>query len=314
MIARPETRKLLGLGVVIGLTIACNIFGSDPQSAARRAAARTPLPTLTPTVATNSVMMPQETNLATTVVSSENVVATPTPDAATATLLAPVAPDSEKTTVDVPTPTPALSNDTATLEPTAIPPGVSGWSFTNMHAYPSPYDDGLLVYGDIVNNTGTTQELVTVSGTIFDAQGQVVAGTDDIVDYWPFDIVPVGGQLPFELTVLDVQQAADFDLFVDSRPGDQTPHQNFNVINVEQLQEDGVYCLLGELENRGDFLNEYVIILAVLFDDQNQMLSFGEYYEPEPEAGLTEFPLEFDICVDVAGQNVARYEVRAWGQ
>jgi len=313
MIVRFEKSKVFVLGVMFVLTLACNLVGSDPQTITRRTVIRTPLPTLTPTIVANSGIFPQEPNTGDAVVTpTEGVAAAseanPTPMAATATLLPPVASTPEQANVDVPAGNPPTS------EPTSAPAGVSGWSFANVHAYPDPYGDGLLVYGDIVNGTGSVQQIVAVSGTFFDAQGQVVAGADNIVDYWPFDIVPAEGRLPFELTVLDIQQTADFDLIVDSRPSDQSPHQNFDVANVEAWSDEGVYCLAGELENRGDFLNEYVAIVAVLFDDQNQMLGFGEYYEPEPEQGLTEFPLEFDICIDVIDQNVARYEMRAWGQ
>ena len=313
MIVRVEKSKVFVLGVVFVLTLACNIVGSDPQTMAGRRVTRTPLPTLTPTVAATSAILPQETNTMDAVVMPmEDVAATsetdPIPVVATATLPSPVAANPEQTNVDAP------ADNPPNPEPTSAQAGVSGWSFANVRAYSDPYGDGLLVYGDMVNGTGSVQELVAVTGTFFDAQGQVAASADNIVDYWPFDIVPVGGQLPFELTVLDIQQAADFDLIVDSQPSDQAPHQNFNVSNVESWSDEGVYCLVGELENRGDFLNEYVVIVAVLFDNQNQMLGFGEYYEPEPEEGLTEFPLEFDICIDVGDQNVARYELRAWGQ
>jgi len=319
MIVRPGTGKLFVLGVMIVLTLACNIVSSDPQDIAGRAEIRTPLPTLTPTVAENFDILPQETDTTeSVVVPVEDVAATlvtetdPTPVTPTEILPTPVATNPEKTSDDIPAS--ATPDNSPTPEPTPAPVGGSGWVFEDVHTYPDPYGDGILVYGDIVNGTGSVQELVAVTGTFFDNQGQVIAGEDNIVDYWPFDVIPVNGQLPFELTVLDIQQTADFDLVVESQSSNQAPHQDFNVANVEQWSEDGVYCLLGQLENRGSFLNEYVVILAVLFDDQNQMLGFGEYYEPEPVEGLTESPLEFDICIDVGDQNIARYEWRAWGQ
>ena len=57
-----------------------------------------------------------------------------------------------------------------------------------------------------------------------------------------------------------------------------------------------------------------LVIMAVLYDAESHVMGFSEYYEPEPVEGLTEFPLEFDICIDVGDQNIARYEFRAWGQ
>jgi hypothetical protein len=317
----PGTRKMFALGVVLGLTLACNILSSSFQNTTGRAGTRTPLPTLTPTIAANSGVLPQETNaLETAIVVIEAVTVAPAaetdpiPVPPTETLSPLVAPASalEEPSDDIPVA--ATPDIPASPEPTSAPAGVSGWTFANVQTYANPYGDGMLIYGDIVNGTGSVQEIAAVTGTFFDTQGEVVSGAENVIDYWPFDVVPVEGRLPFELTVLGSQQIADFELVVDSRPSDQVPHQNFNVANIEQLQEDGVYCLLGELENRGDFLNEYVLILAVLFDGQDQMLNFGEYYEPEPVEGLTEFPLEFDICVDVGDKTIDRYEWRAWGE
>jgi hypothetical protein len=309
--------KVLAPGVVIIFVLACNILSSQPRDRPGGAVMRTPLPTLTPTLVGRGTPLPQLTQtpgadvvpVASAAVSAGNI----TPAGQPISLPAPIGADSQPAAgngPDVATP-----GNLASPEPApAVPAAVSGWTFTNIHARPDPYGQGMLVHGDIINNTNSTQELAKITGTFFDDGRQVVADADDMVDYWPFDIIPVGGQLPFELTLFDIHQAADFDLLVESQPSNQAPHQNFNMANIEQWCEDSVCCLAGQLENRGDYLNEYVIILAVLFNDQNQMLAFGDYLEPEPAAGLTEGPLEFEICMDVVDQHVARYELRAWGQ
>ena len=94
------------------------------------------------------------------------------------------------------------------------------------------------MYGEMVNNTGSSQELTLVSGAFYDAQGQLIAGEESIIDYWPVDIIPPGGRLPFELTVLEIENAANFDLSVQSQPSGQTPHQNFEFSDLDQPRLD----------------------------------------------------------------------------
>ncbi|MBN1219533.1 MAG: hypothetical protein JXM69_11435 [Anaerolineae bacterium] len=275
---------------------------------------RTRLPTLTPTVQAN----PAVTAMAT---APANIGATP--------FLSSVDPAVAGNDASIPplplTSTPAapvVSDQTTDVAEPAYPPStaevpvaeISNWSFTHVQSRPDQYGDGLLLYGEAVNNASVTQELISISGTFFDAQAQIIAGEESMVDYWPIDIVPAGQQLPFELTVFGLQNAADFDLKAVSQPSGQAPQQGFEFLDVAQWDDEGIYCLTGGLKNEGGPLQEYVVIIAVLYNDQSQVINFGEYYEPEPENGLAGQPLDFEVCVELIDQEVARYELRAWGQ
>jgi hypothetical protein len=166
----------------------------------------------------------------------------------------------------------------------------------------------------MINNTGASQELAFVTGTFYDAQGQVIAGEDRTFDYWPIiNAVPPGGRVPFELTVEGIQSAANFDLSVKAEPSEETPHQDFEFSDVSQWNEEDAYCLKGTLRNLGGQLQEYLIIMAVLYDDQDNVINFSEYEEYAPEEVLGDQTSTFEICVAPPNQGVARYELRALG-
>jgi hypothetical protein len=60
-------------------------------------------------------------------------------------------------------------------------------------------------------------------------------------------------------------------------------------------------------------LRDDLVVVAVLYDSQDRVISFGEYYM-DPEYVVGDQTEEFEICVDSYDQDVARYELRAWGQ
>jgi hypothetical protein len=64
------------------------------------------------------------------------------------------------------------------------------------------------------------------------------------------------------------------------------------------------------LRSTGDSVQNYLVIVAVLYDDQDNVVNFGDYYEPYLESDEA---LNFEICVGSPNQGVARYELRAWG-
>jgi hypothetical protein len=309
---RHRLYRVLTICLALAL-LACHLSQMAARPTPKRAPTRTPLPTLTPT----SLLPLSTTNsFPTTVVATEETATpvptfTPPPDnseapSPTPTLANATAPQNTPTANPPPTPA-STSIDLPTATP---PPQTAGWSFAGVQSYPDPYGGGLLLYGDLINDTGMTQELVFVSGTFYDASGQVIADPGSTSDYWPVDVIPSGGRLPFELTVLDIEQAVAYDLTLEAQPSDRTPRQDFEFANLDQWGEDDIYCLTGELQNLGAPLQEYIVIVAVLFDSQDRVLKFGEYYEPGP----VDPSLEFEICIDLINQDIARHELRAWGQ
>jgi hypothetical protein len=196
--------------------------------------------------------------------------------------------------------------------PTTAPIPETGWSFTGVRVYGQ--EDGLLLYGELTNGTGAPQELEDVSGAFYDAQGQLIADKNSTFDYRPINIVPPGGAIPFELTVLVGQGTADYDLSVEAQPSGENARQDFEFKDVEQRSEDGNYCLQGKLRNSGDELHDYLVIAAILYDAQGNVVNFDYYEEYDPAGVKGDNPSSFDICVPPPNQDVANYELRAWGQ
>ena len=180
-----------------------------------------------------------------------------------------------------------------------------------MRVYTDQYEDGLLLYGDLINNTESPQALALITGTFYDDQGQVIANEDSIYDYWPpVDAIPPGGRMPFELIVDGIQGDAKSSLRVEAEPSSESPRQDFEFSDLNQWNEGDVYCVGGTLRNPGGELQGYLVIVAVLYDDQGNVVNFGDYYEPYLESDEA---LDFETCVAPPNQGVARYELWAWG-
>jgi hypothetical protein len=201
--------------------------------------------------------------------------------------------------------------------PVATPttmPATSGWSFVNVQAIPDPYMGGVLLHGEMVNNTGSAQQIFRVTGTFYDNQGQVVAGPNDADDYWPVDVLPPGGKSPFELALYDVDSVADFDLQVVSQPSSVTPRQDFEFSNVATSSGSGEYCVAGDVRNPGDQLQDYLVVVAILYNGQGNVVNFDYDDAPYPEDITGQEVMDFEICVDTLDQDAAGHELRAWGE
>lgn len=240
------------------------------------------------------------------------VAVTPTP-LPTNTDITPSPTPSPTNSLDTspsPTPTNVPANAptaTPTIEPTA-------WSFANIKVDSDELDNGIIFYGEFVNNTDTTQELTNITGTFYNAQGQVTATEDQIFDYWPIEIIPAGESIPFELAVTDIDDIADFDLHIESQPSDQALHQNFQITSLEQYTANNLYCLSGQLQNQGAQLQDYLTIIAVLYDADDHVIGFGEYFGPDAGNVQNDQFVDFDLCASSNAYPVARHELRIWGQ
>ena len=179
--------------------------------------------------------------------------------------------------------------------------------------YTDAYEGGLLVYGDLVNNTGASQEIFDIVGTFYDVQGQVVADETSTYSYWPVLVIPPGGRMPFELTVEGTRSADTYDLRVDAEPSGEVPRQDFEFFDLYQRDEGYGYCIGGTLRNPGVELQDDLVVVGALYDAQDTVIGFGEYY-PYFEGLVGDQTEDFEVCADRFNQEVARYELRAWGQ
>lgn len=216
-----------------------------------------------------------------------------------------------------PTQAAPTAGPTPTRNPTATPAttpvaAASGWTFAGVRS--ATGQDGLTVYGELVNDTASSQQISQVAGTFYDAQGQVVASPDEGYDFWPVEVVPPGGRMPFELDVYGLQDAADFDLAVISQPTGATPRQNFEFLGVTTSGSSGSYCVTGKLRNPGGKLSHYLVVSAALYNGEGKVINFDSLEVPTPGLLVGDKALSFNMCIETLGQTVADYEVQAWGQ
>lgn len=234
------------------------------------------------------------------------------PDPAAQPAVEPVAEVSPTTALTTPTEEPLPP--TATSEPPTPTPLPEGWVFNGVQITPKPDGSALLVHGNLLNNTNSAQKLSKVTGIFFDEQGQVIAGTDgNLTDYWPIAAVPPAGQIPFELVVPGLQRAADYDLQVQAEPGELLLRQDFEFIDVNLTPKEEKQCVIGKVRNPGGELQSYLVIAAVLYDTQDNVINYYDHLEQSIGNLKDDTTLDFEICVDPLNQPVARFEPQAWG-
>jgi len=241
----------------------------------------------------------------------------------TATLTQTSAPNATATTAKTFTATTgaaATATPTATVASSATPTATTlaggPWSFINITLVPDPDPDEtrLLLFGEMVNNTGQAQEISAVTGTFYDAGGNVIADDAEVLDFWPVVVIPAGERAAFELEVDGIQSAASYKLTIDALPSDEPPRQNFDFSDVAQTNEADAYCVSGKLTNPGDVLQDYLIIVATMYDTQGKVVNYASDSKINMTWLTGSRSLTFKLCAPPPNQNVARYEVRAWGR
>lgn len=199
-------------------------------------------------------------------------------------------------------------------EPTeAPPPSVAGWSFVGVR---STIDEtNAVVVGELINNTGIPQTDVFVSGTLYNNQGQTIEGDIDTASYVPVEVIPAGAHVPFELTVESSEPIYRLDLHAMSEPAGNPPRQDFLISNVNQWTgASDMYCLGGQVSNPDAPLDDYLIILATVYNDQGDVANFAEYSAVSPNTIGVDQSSPFEVCLDSLGQNIIYHEVRAIGR
>lgn len=212
----------------------------------------------------------------------------------------------------IPTP-----GSTPTRYPTATPvmtpmTSTDGWTFARIRS--AADQSGLIVYGDLVNDTASTQQISQVTGIFYNGQGQVIAGPDDTYGFWPVEVVPSGGRMPFELVVSSIQGAEDFDLSVVSQPIGESPRQDFEFLGGDISNTDGSYCVISKLRNPGSRLSHYLVISAALYNAEGRTINFDNLEVPTPGLVVGDKMLNFSMCIKTLNQEVADYELQAWGR
>jgi hypothetical protein len=304
----PKRRQLAWppiLAIVILALGTLSCAWANPSSGLETAVTRTAWPTFTPV---SGAAPPEEGS-----VESAASSITSLPDATSETA-EPIVPTATRPLAANSSQNPGGASEPVAAPAVSVSSETPGWSVARIQAYTGSRPDSLVLYGEVKNDTETGQELGYITGIFYDAGGQIIADNGDIRDYWSIDVVPPGERVPFRLTVDGVQSAAKFDFRIVAEPSDQILRQDFELLDLNPWQESGEYCVTGRLRNPSDALRYNLTLALVLYGTQDQVLNFGDYFEPNPEYILGDETLDFEICVDDLHQNVARYELRAWGE
>jgi hypothetical protein len=217
-------------------------------------------------------------------------------------------PDAQLPVTATPTP-----SDAPEAEPTAPTASDSpGWVFASVRLYPD--DDNLLLYGNAINNTGSLQTIESISGAFYDNNGKTVSNDDEVYTYWPINDVPPGSSVPFELIAENLDDdVADFKLSTEAEPSNDAPRQDFQFADVKQWTEHDTYCVSGAVQNPGE-LKDYLVVAVILYDAQDNIVKFSDSGVFDSGDGIDGENSPFEICIDPPNQDVARYEVEAWGR
>lgn len=266
---------------------------------------RTRLPTLTPTALATALRVAQATPVKPVAVPPATAVAAAGPPV----ILTPAVPPTAKASeAKFAAPTPMVPPPSSTSAPVT-----SGWSFNGVTNLAGDPKEGLRLIGELINNTGAPQHGVTISGAFYDTQGEVAADSMYMVSYVPIDPVPADAHIPFELQVSGSQPIDRFDLRALSEPANAAPHQDFQFSGVEQgMNDENLYCIHGQVKNQGPPVQEYLLVLAIGYDDQGRVVSHGEYYTDillDSEAQSS----TFELCLDPSDRQIARHDLKAFG-
>ena len=164
------------------------------------------------------------------------------------------------------------------------------------------------------NNTGLPQTTLYESAQIYNLNHQLIDNGIDVLSHVPVDTIPPGGRVPFELAVESGQPIFRLNLFAMSEPASNPPRQNFDVSNVSQwISKTNAYCLSGNITNPASPLEDYLVVMAVAYNDQNTVANFGEYSVSAPQTINDGGKSNFEMCLDPLGQNIARHQVSVVG-
>jgi hypothetical protein len=229
----------------------------------------------------------------------------------TGTITATSSPTLSPEVSPTPTMTAASATATLTVTPSAAASGV--WSFSGVQSYYSAEDEAYRVFGEAINNTGAAQEIETITGQFFNAQGQVIAGDADTAAAFPVSLIPHGRSVPFDLYVDGIQSADRIELLVVAMPSPATLRSDFILSGLNAAMENTSYCVRATLQNPGPRPQSSVTLVVVIYDPQSRVINYGYGLRPAsavPENSST----EVKVCVPEPNANVAAQTMTAWGR
>jgi hypothetical protein len=184
----------------------------------------------------------------------------------------------------------------------------------NVRLIPDEPNGSLYAFGELVNNTGSVQQIINISGSFYNLQGQLLAGPLDTLDRLPTNLLPPGGRLPFELLVFGVMDAANYALGVQALTSSLPVRDNFVFSDTNPTTQRGQYCVAATLQRPEPAVLDYLDIAVALVDEAGRLVALSEPYAPDLDDLGSAPSHAFTICVDPRGVPVTGYLLRAWGR
>jgi hypothetical protein len=221
-------------------------------------------------------------------------------------------PTETPTATATATATPTVTPTPLASTPVAVAPA-EGWTFEGVRVQPDPGLGGLLIYGEAINDSTSPQNMLGLQGTFYDAQGRAIT-PEKTSDYWPFETVPPGWRMPFELTLIGPSAVDRVELQVTAEETDRPLRTDFEVSDLEGADVEDDFCVTGRARNLGQPLNRFLMVVAVLYDADGRVINWGIGYQPAPADLTGDNTVVVSACARRYNHNVAHYELRAWGQ
>jgi hypothetical protein len=199
-----------------------------------------------------------------------------------------------------------------TETPTTIPtetPLAAGWHARGVTALQDSDGDAFVI-GEVLNNTGSNQEDISVLVSFFDEDDRQVGETE----VWPVVIVvPDGVAVPFEATERLTTGFVRHEVTVQSTASSQSVRQDLELVNT--VSSPGPpYVVAGEVGNSGPDLPDAgcAWIIATLYASGGRVAGIG--YDGVDGRQLRSGQMaDFEVTVEEPLYAVAAYEVVVFG-
>jgi hypothetical protein len=206
-----------------------------------------------------------------------------------------------------------------TPTPTSIPGDLPvGWSFSNVTGTLGAGASSLLLWGQVFNNTGADQYLLTTAARVYDGQGTLLADDYNTVGVVPVTTLVQGRKAPFGLEIYLPEREFDpdqlsYELYVEAMDAWYETREDLAVLEHTWTVTDGHYEITGTVQNRGPALTSFVKVIATLYDAGGKVVGLGWFSEVDPSY-LAPGVVEFTIQVENVPFEAVSYDLQALGR
>ena len=175
----------------------------------------------------------------------------------------------------------------------------------------------LLLWGELFNNTGDDQYLLTTAAHVYDEQGTLLADAYNTVEVVPVTTLVQGRKTPFELEIYLPEREFEpdqvsYELYVEAMDAWYETREDL-ILDHTWVVTDGGYEITGTVENRGPALNSFVKVIATLYDASGKVIGLGWFGEVDPSY-LAPGVVEFTVEVKNVPFEAVSYDLQALGR